>query len=422
MSEKAYASPEFQGKQMPISRRNAAVSFIFITVMLDMLALGMIIPVLPKLIESFTGTTEKAAEIFGVFGTAWAAMQFLFSPIVGALSDRFGRRPIVLMSNLGLGLDYVLMAMAPNLAWLFVGRVISGITAASISTSFAYIADVTPPEKRAGAFGILGAAFGLGFVIGPGLGGLLTEFGPRAPFWLAAFLSLTNACYGLLVLPESLPIDRRAAFSWRRANPVGSILLLKRSRSLMGLALVNFLDQVAHVVYPSTFVLYASYRYDWDTRTIGLTLTAVGVLSMIVQGGLVGRAVKLLGEKTTLVVGLVSGVIGFAGYGLAPTGIWFWCFMPLASLWGLSSPPLQGMMSQQVDGTEQGKLQGANTSVNGIAQLIGPSIFTLAFSSAVSAGTMPGVPFLIASGLVVCALMVGLWTVRLVQPAAVPAE
>ena len=408
---------------MSITRRNAAVSFIFITVMLDMLALGMIIPVLPSLIESYTGSTEKAAEIFGLFGTAWALMQFLFSPVVGGLSDRFGRRPIVLMSNLGLGLDYVLMAMAPNLGWLFAGRVISGITAASISTSFAYIADVTPPEKRAGAFGLLGAAFGVGFVVGPGLGGLLTEFGPRAPFWLAAALSLTNAAYGLFVLPESLPQDRRSPFSWRRANPVGSIMLLKRSRPLIGLSLVNFLDQVAHVVYPSTFVLYASYRYNWDTRTIGLTLTAVGVFSMIVQGGLVRPAIKYMGEKATLIFGLVCGIIGFAGYGLAPTGIWFWSFMPLASLWGLSSPPLQGMMSQQVDGTEQGKLQGANTSVNGIAQLIGPSIFTLAFSSAVSAGTMPGVPFLIASALVGGALLVGLWTVRLARPeAAAPAE
>ena len=407
---------------MSITRRNAAVSFIFITVMLDMLALGMIIPVLPSLIESYTGSTEKAAEIFGLFGTAWALMQFLFSPVIGGLSDRFGRRPIVLMSNLGLGLDYVLMAMAPNLGWLFVGRVISGITAASISTAFAYIADVTAPEKRAGAFGLLGAAFGLGFIVDPGLGGLLTEFGPRAPFWLAAVLSLTNAAYGLLVLPESLPPERRASFSWLRANPVGSIMLLKRSRSLVGLALVNFLDQVAHVVYPSTFVLYASYRYNWDTRTIGLTLTAVGVLSMIVQGGLVRPAIKYMGEKTTLIFGLVCGIAGFAGYGLAPTGLWFWSFMPLASLWGLSSPPLQGMMSSQVDGTEQGKLQGANTSVNGIAQLIGPSIFTLSFSGAVSAGTMPGVPFLIASALVGGALLVGIWTVRLVRVEPAPAE
>ncbi len=407
---------------MSATRRNAAVSFIFITIMLDMLALGMIIPVLPALIKSYTGSTEKAAEIFGLFGTAWALMQFIFSPVVGSLSDRFGRRPIVLMSNLGLGLDYVLMAMAPNLGWLFAGRVISGITAASISTSYAYIADVTPPEKRAGAFGLLGAAFGIGFVVGPALGSMMTEFGPRAPFWLAAALSLTNALYGLLVLPESLPADRRAPFSWRRANPVGSVLLLKRSPSLIGLALINFLDQVAHVVYPSTFVLYASYRYDWSIRTIGLTLTAVGVLSMIVQGGLVRPAVKLLGEKTALIVGLVCGVAGFAGYGLAPTGIWFWCFMPLASLWGLATPALQGLMSREVDGTEQGRLQGANTSVNGIAQMIGPSIFTLAFSRAVSAGTMPGVPFLIAAVLVAGALVVGIRTVRLAKPAPIPAE
>lgn len=410
---------------MPITRRNAAVSFIFITIMLDMLAIGMIVPVLPKLIENFTGGTGKAAEIVGLFGTAWALMQFIFSPIIGSLSDRFGRRPIVLMSNLGLGLDYVLMALAPDLSWLFAGRIISGITAASISTAFAYVADVTPPEKRAGAFGLMGAAFGVGFVVGPALTSFLTDFGLRTPFWVAAAMSLTNACYGLFVLPESLPAERRSPFSWRRANPVGSVMLLRRSRSLMGLALINFLDQVAHVVYPSVFVLYASYRYSWDIHTIGLTLTAVGVLSMIVQGGLVRPAIKLMGEKASLIAGLICGMIGFAGYGLAPTGFLFWCFMPLASLWGLATPALQSMMSQQVDGTEQGKLQGANTSINGIAQLIAPSIFTLAFSSAVDAGTMPGMPFLIASALVTGAFLVGLWTVRLARPATeetAPAE
>ncbi len=404
---------------MPITRKNAAVTFVFITVVLDMLALGMIIPILPKLIQEYAGTTEEASKIFGLFGTAWALMQFLFSPVVGAMSDRFGRRPIILMSNIGLGLDYVLMAMAPSLSWLFVGRIISGITAASISTSFAYIADVTPAEKRAGAFGLLGAAFGIGFVIGPALGGLLATFGLRAPFWVAAALSLTNALYGALVLPESLPLDRRAPFAWRRANPVGSIMLLRRSRPLMNLALINFLDQVAHVVYPSTFVLYASYRYGWDTKTVALTLTAVGVFSMIVQGGLVRPAIKALGEKKTLLVGLASGVVGFAGYGLAPTGGWFWAFMPLAALWGLCSPPIQSMMSQQVDGTEQGKLQGANTSVQGIAAMIGPSIFTLSFSNAVANGGMVGIPFLISSALVTGALMVGL-TLR--QPAPAVSE
>ena len=409
---------------MPITRRNAAVSFIFITIMLDMLALGMIIPVLPKLIESYTGSTARAAEIMGIFGTAWALMQFLFSPVIGSLSDRFGRRPIVLISNIGLGLDYILMAMAPNLTWLFVGRVISGITAASISTSFASVADVTPAEKRAGAFGMIGAAFGVGFVLGPALGGVLGDLSPRLPFWVAAGLSLANALYGLFVLPESLPAERRSPFSWRRANPVGSVMLLKRSRSLMGFALVNFIDQLAHMVYQSTFVLYAFYRYGWDTKTVGLTLTVVGVCSMVVQGGLVGRVVKALGDKATLMIGLVFGIAGFVLYGSAPTGLWFWIAIPVGSLWGLASPPLQGMMSQQVDGTEQGKLQGANTSLTGIAQLIGPGLFTTAFSAAIGDGSrLPvGISFFISALLVCVALIVASWTIRQIQTAPVPAE
>jgi DHA1 family tetracycline resistance protein-like MFS transporter len=408
---------------MLLPRRNAALIFIFVTVMLDMLALGMIIPVLPKLIESFAGSTQKAALVFGVFGTAWAMMQFLFSPAIGSASDHFGRRPIVLMSNLGLGLDYILMAMAPNLGWLFVGRVISGITAASISTSFAYIADITPAEKRAGAFGIIGAAFGLGFVLGPAMGGVLADFGPRTPFWVAAIMSLTNFLYGALILPESLPKDRRAPFIWRRANPVGSLVLLKRHHSLIGFAAINFLDQLAHVVFPSTFVLYASYRYGWDSKTIGLTLTIVGISSMIVQGGLVGRIVKLAGEKTTLMIGLIFGVAGFAWYGLANTGWLFWCAIPVGSLWGLATPPLQGMMSQLVDGTEQGKLQGANTSLTGIAQLIGPAIFTLSFSHVIGDNSLLlGTPFLIASFLVSGACLIGVWAVRMFKAAPVAAE
>jgi DHA1 family tetracycline resistance protein-like MFS transporter len=408
---------------MQLKRRNAAVVFIFVTVMLDMLAVGMIIPVLPKLIEYFAGGTEKAAQVFGVFGTAWALMQFLFSPAIGAASDRFGRRPIVLMSNLGLGLDYILMALAPDLTWLFVGRVISGITAASISTSFAYIADVTPAEKRAGAFGIIGAAFGVGFVLGPALGGVLADFGPRLPFWVAAAMSLANFLYGVFVLPESLPPERRAGFAWRRANPVGSLLLLRKYRSLTGFAAVNFLDQLAHVVFPSTFVLYASYRYGWDSKTIGLTLAMVGICSMVVQGGMVGRVCKLFGDKTTLMAGLLFGVIGFTCYGLADKGWLMWCAIPVGALWGLAAPPLQGMMSQLVDGAEQGRLQGANNSLTGIAQLIGPTIFTASFSHAIGDNNLLlGTPFLLAAFMVSGACIVGLWAVRAFRTAAVAAR
>src|SRR6202040_2982899 len=229
-------------------------AFIFVTILLGTLALGLVIPVLPKLVESFVDNdTARAARIFGLFGTAWAAMQFFFSPILGGLSDRFGRPPVVLLSNLGLALDYVLMALAPSLTWLFVGRVISGITSASISTSFAYIADITPPERRAAVFGKVGAAFGAGFILGPALGGLLGGMDPRLPFWAAAGLSFANTLYGLLILPESLPKERRSAFPLRSANPVGALKLLRSDGVLAGLALVNFIAQLAHVVLPSTF-------------------------------------------------------------------------------------------------------------------------------------------------------------------------
>jgi len=283
--------------------RQAAFAFVFITVLLDMLALGMVIPVLPKLIESFlAGDTARASEFVGLFATVWALMQFLFSPVLGALSDRFGRRPVILISNFGLGLDYVVMALAPNLAWLFAGRVISGICAASISTSFAYIADVTPPEQRSARFGMLGAAFGVGFVVGPAVGGLLGALDPRLPFWAAAGFSLINGLYGLLVVPESLAPDKRMAFAWRRANPVGSLMLLRTHHELFGLAATTFLAQVAHVALPAVFVLYAGYRYGWGERAVGFTLALVGICAVIVQAGLVARCVKRFGERGTYVI------------------------------------------------------------------------------------------------------------------------
>src|ERR1700727_2439155 len=291
--------------------RGAAVAFIFVTILLDMLALGLIMPILPKLVESFVDNdTARAARIFGVFGTAWALMQFFFSPILGSLSDRFGRRPVVLLSNFGLGLDYVLMALAPSLAWLFVGRVISGITSASVSTAFAYIADVTPPEQRATMFGKFGGAFGAGFILGPAVGGLLGGMDPRLPFWVAAGLSFANALYGLLILPESLPPERRSPFRWKSANPVGALRLLGSDRVLAGLSLVTFLAQVAHVVLPSTFVLYATYRYGWDAKPVGLTLAMVGICAMAVQGAAIGPIVKHLGERWALLLGLSSGALG----------------------------------------------------------------------------------------------------------------
>ncbi len=392
--------------------RRAAFIFIFITVLLDMFAIGIIIPVLPRLIEDFMGgDTARAAIIYGAFGTAWALMQFFFSPVLGSLSDRFGRRPVILLSNLGLGLDYVLMALAPTVVWLFVGRLISGITAASISTAGAYIADVTPPAQRAAKFGLLGAAFGAGFVIGPALGGILGETDPRLPFWVAAGLSLANALYGLFVLPESLPKERRSKFSWRRANPVGALKLLRSQRRLWGLSCVAFISHLAHVALPSVSVLYMGYRYGWDARTIGLLLAGVGVCSVVVQGVLVGRIVAAFGERRTMLLGLACGATGFLIQGVAASGAWYAAGVVVMSLWGLLTPALQGVMTRLVDPSEQGRLQGANSSIMGLANLIGPILFTQIFASFIvshRSWELPGAPFLLSALLLLAAGVVAM--------------
>jgi MFS transporter, DHA1 family, tetracycline resistance protein len=392
----------------------AAFAFIFITVLLDMMAIGIVIPVLPGLIVGFMGgDAAGGAEILGIFGTAWALMQFLFSPTLGALSDRFGRRPVILISALGLGLDYILMAVAPSLWWLFVGRVISGITAGSISAAFAYVADVTPSEQRAQRFGLIGVAFGAGFVLGPALGGLAGSIDPRLPFWIAAVLSLVNALYGWFILPESLPRDRRMPFAWTRANPLGALKLLRSHQELFGLASVNFLGNLAHAVLPSMGVLYMLYRYGWDERTVGLVMAGVGLCAIVVQGGLIGPAVKQFGERKALIIGLLFGAIGFFVYGGAPTGLLFLTGVPLMSLWGIANPAAMGIMSRRVGADEQGQLQGANASIQGIANLIGPGLFTLSFALAIRPELgvqFPCTPFVIAALLLLAAMAIA-WRV-----------
>lgn len=386
---------------VPTKQRQAAVLFILITVTLDMLSFGIIIPVLPTLVEHFTsGDTAQAAEIYGLMGTAWALMQFSCSPIQGALSDQYGRRPVVLLSNLGLGLDYIFMALAPNVAWLFVGRTISGMASSSFSTAGAYIADVTPIEHRAAAFGKMGVAFGLGFVLGPAVGGWLGAIDPRLPFWGAAATSLVNACYGFFVLPESLAREKRMSFAWRRANPVGSLVLLRSHHELFGLATSNFLMNLAHVVLPSVAVLYMGYRYGWGSTAVGLTLAAVGMCAMLVQGGLVKIVTAKWGERRTLLTGLLCGAVGFAIYGLAPRG-WIYCLgIPIMAFWGLAGPAMQALMTRRVSLSEQGQLQGAIASLTGIAGLVGPSLFTQTFALFIGAQAdwhLPGAPFLLAS-------------------------
>ena len=403
--------------------RRAAVLFIFITVVLDMLAFGIVIPVLPKLVEQFMdGNTVTAARVYGLFGMSWAVMQFFFSPLQGALSDRYGRRPVILISCFGLGLDYLFMALAPSVAWLLLGRIISGITSSSFSTAGAYIADVTPAEKRASAFGMIGAAFGIGFILGPAIGGVLGSFDPRLPFWFAGALALLNATYGLFVLPESLPPERRSkTFLWKRANPVGSLRLLRSHPELLRLAGVNGLFQLAHFVLPSIFVLYASYRYHWDAAAMGLTFALVGACNILVQAVLVRPIVARLGERRTLLTGLVFSALGYAAFGLAPTGLLMMLSVPIFAFSGLFGPGLQALMTSRVAPDEQGQLQGANTSLMGMAGIIAPGLFTQTFARFIEPGhswQLPGAPFLLASALTLAAMALAWHAVRAAAPVA----
>jgi DHA1 family tetracycline resistance protein-like MFS transporter len=409
----------------PPPARRAAVIFIFITVVIDVLSMGLIIPVLPKLIEQFMhGDAASAAHVIGLFGTVWALMQFVFSPLLGAVSDRFGRRKVILISCFGLGIDYIVMAMAPTVGWLLLGRIASGICASSFSTAGAYIADVSPPEKRAQAFGMIGAAFGVGFVVGPAIGGMLGGFDPRLPFWVAAGLALLNASYGLFVLPESLPPEKRDVFSWKKANPVGSLALLRSHPELLGLAGVALLFNIAHNVLPTSFVIYTGYRFNWGSTTVGMTLMMVGILSIVVQGGLVKPSIKRLGERGSLYTGLLFGMAGFAGFGLAPSGGWMWASLPVFSLMGVFGPGLQSLMSQRVAPHEQGKLQGANSSVMAIGGLIGPVLFSESFAYCIDRGhawSLPGAPFFLAALLLLGALLLALQVTR-PQPALAAAQ
>jgi MFS transporter, DHA1 family, tetracycline resistance protein len=405
----------------PQAPRRAALTFIFVTVVLDMLALGMVVPVLPHLIEDFLdGDTSRAALMVGYFGTVWAVMQFFAMPVMGALSDRFGRRPVILLSNLGLGLDYILMALAPTLSWLFVGRLISGVTAASISTSMAYVADVTPPERRAQSFGFVGVAFGLGFVLGPAIGGMLGSIDPRLPFWAAAGASLLNAAYGYFILPESLAPARRRVFEWRRANPLGSLRFLRAHREVFALAGAAFLSNLTHAVLPAVFVLYAAYRYGWDEKVVGLALAAVGISSALVQGVLVGPLVRRYGERRVMIGGLLTGTVGFMLYAFAPTGPWFVAAIPVVALWGLVGPASQGIMTRAVGASAQGELQGAMGSLAGIATVIGPTLFATVFAWSIRDGTawqFPGSAYALAGLLLAVAAIIAERATRPREPA-----
>jgi DHA1 family tetracycline resistance protein-like MFS transporter len=405
--------------------RKAALAFIFITVLIDILSFGVIIPVLPHLVEQFTGgNLASAARWVGVFGMVFAAVQFICLPIQGALSDRFGRRPVILVSCLGLGLDFIFMALATSLPMLLAGRIISGVASASYSTANAYIADVTAPENRARSFGMLGAAFGVGFVVGPLIGGWLGAIDLRLPFWFAAGLALLNFAYGLFVLPESLPPERRAGrLALARANPFGTLKLLRSYPQVFGLAAVVVLANLAHYAYPSVFVLFADYRFGWGPREVSWVLAAVGVLSILVNGVLVGRVVRALGERRTLLLGLGCGVLGFAIFGLAGQGWIYLLGLPVSALWALAGPASQALITAQVGAQEQGRVQGAIMSLVSLAGIIGPLLYTSVFAwfiGPAAPASLPGAPWLLAAVLLGGAWLMG-WRHAASRPGGAPA-
>jgi DHA1 family tetracycline resistance protein-like MFS transporter len=388
--------------------KGGAKLFIFVTIVLDMCAVGMAIPVMPRLVQALSGGgAARAAELFGLLNMLWAAMQFLTSPLQGAISDRFGRRPVILMSNFGLGADYTLTALAPHLSWLFIGRILSGSAAGGIPAALAYLADTTPPEKRAASFGFLGAATGLGITAGMAFGGLAGSLNPRLPFWIAACLCLLNAVYGFFVLPESLPRERRTPFKWRHANPVGAFRLLRTHPALRGMAIVAFLVSLSSQALPNIVVLYVGYRYHWDIWAVSEMLTGWAICSMAAQGLLVSVAVHRLGERPTLMLGLVLSIAGFLAIALARSGPQFWWGVLLMAGGSISTPLINAFFSRRLGAAEQGRLQGATNSLNGVSGMVGPALFTQVFAMAVRGEArygLVGAPFFLAAGLMTLAM------------------
>lgn len=397
-------------------RPQPAVIFIFITLFLDIFGIGVIVPVLPGLVKQMAGGNEASASHYvGWLGALYALMQFVFSPLLGSLSDRFGRRPVILLSLLGSGFDYLLMAWAPTLAWLFLGRTISGIMGANFSAGSAYIADVTPPEKRAAGYGMIGAAFGLGFIAGPAVGGLLGSYGLRVPFLVAAGVTLLNWLYGLLVLPESLKPENRRAFSFSSANPFKSLMALSRWPMVTGLAGSQFLMTLAHNIYPSLWVLYTEHKLGWNSREVGLSLCVVGLAGALVQGGLAGRIIGRIGERKGVIFGLGLMALAMTGYGLATQGWMIYAIIAIGALSGIGGPSEQSLISQAVPPDEQGAVQGALNSLTSVAGIVGPLLWTSIYGHSIGEGGgfyFPGLAFVGAGVVTVLALLPALRAFR----------
>jgi DHA1 family tetracycline resistance protein-like MFS transporter len=394
------------------SPRKPALGFIFVTLVLLVLGFGIIIPVLPGLVTQFSGGSVSAgSHAYGWLIGVFALMQFVASPVLGSLSDRFGRRKILLVALAGSTIDNLVMGLAPSLGWLFFGRVIAGLTAGVVATANAYIADVTPPEKRAQGFGLVGAAFGLGFIIGPAVGGLLGNINLRLPFFVSAGCLVVNGLYGAFVLPESLPPERRRAFEWKRANPIGGLALLRRFHGIGGLAGMQFLYLFGSLMLQSTWVLYTGYRYGWGPQQVGLSLMFVGVASAAVQGGLVKPILGRLGEKRGLVVGLLLSAFAMTGYGLATKGWMIYVMVVFGAFGGIAGPAAQSLITRQVPADEQGAVQGVLASLGSLAGIFGPPLAAWSFGACVAPDTwlhLPGVAFFESAGLFLVALALAL--------------
>jgi DHA1 family tetracycline resistance protein-like MFS transporter len=387
--------------------RKRAVIFIFITILIDTISLGLILPVLPALIMQLTGEGLSAAAAYGGWlSFVFAAMQFFCAPLLGNLSDRYGRRPVLLLSLFALGLDYIVMGFAPQLGWLFVGRLVAGVAGAAYAPAYAYIADISPPEKRAQNFGLVGAAFGVGFIVGPAIGGLLGILGPRAPFFVAAAFALLNVTFGFFALPESLPPESRRAFAWSRANPLGTLTQMRKYPVVLGLAAAAFLWQLGHQVMPSIWTFYTMLKFDWSVAAVGYSLAAAGVVMAISQGALTRVLIPGLGgERRSALVGLLAGAAVYLCYALASQGWMMYLGLLLWSLGGLAWPSLNALMSQQIPATAQGELQGGLASLSSLSSILGPPMMTQLFgyfAGSTAPIYFPGAPFL-AAALLACA-------------------
>lgn len=386
------------------------VVFILITVLLDAMGIGLIIPVMPDLIREVNGGDLATAALWGgVLATCFAVMQFLFGPVLGGLSDRFGRRPVLLVSLVVMAADYLVMAVAGSIWLLLAGRLVGGITAATPATAAAYMADISPPEKKAANFGLIGAAFGMGFVIGPLIGGLLAEYGTRAPFYAAAALAALNAVFGWMILTETVTDRIRRPFSWARANPLGTLRILGKLPAIGPLLIVYFLYQLAFTVYPAIWSYFGQERFGWSPATIGLSLALFGIMLAVVQGGLMPLVLRVLGERGAVIYGHGFNVMAFLAMAFVTSGPVALVLTPLAALAGVITPALQGIMSKAVNDNQQGELQGALTSISALAMIISPMVMTsvfAAFSGQTAPVYLPGAPFLLSAALILMGLIV----------------